>query len=90
MLGRTRPRHVYVSALAAFVALLGFEAVRMATGHDPALASARPAATATPLDTAPLDAGPSDAAPGPDFGGGEPPGGGGRQEDVPQPETRLS
>jgi hypothetical protein len=86
MLGRTRPRHVYVSALAAFVALLGFEAVRMATGHDPALASARPAATA-----APFDAGPSDAAPGPDFGGGgEPPGAAGQQEEVPQPESRLS
>ncbi len=47
--GRIRTRHIYVSALAAFVGLVGFEGVRMAAGHDPALASAS-VATPTTVD----------------------------------------
>jgi hypothetical protein len=81
-LGRIRPRHVYVSALAAFVALVGFESVRMAAGHDPALAAT---AAATPAP-APAAEPPTDDPQG--FAGGDP--GTDPQESMPQPESRLS
>ena len=47
-LNRIRTRDVYLSALAAFVGLVGFEGVRMATGHDPALAAKAAVATPAP------------------------------------------